>query len=232
MPLFGFLSRLSRRRNVAEELLEETWLRLVTNARRLRPDTRLAPWLFTVARNLYWSYCRSRLPCEARTVELIDLWPLADDRPSPFEVAAAGGTRAPAARAGPRRAPRPPPRGATARRQRGAHAGRGSGGLRCDAGGVPPASLARARGARGRAERFAPGRDSTNEWRADVMPDDLHTDPLLRSLAGPCPPSTWTRRAPRASGRAAMRCWSTGNGGGWLWPSLLPISSGASSSPP
>ena len=89
-PLFGFLSRLSRRRNVAEELLEETWLRLVTNARRLRPDTRLAPWLFTVARNLYWSYCRSRLPCEARTVELIDLWPLADDRPSPFEVAAAG----------------------------------------------------------------------------------------------------------------------------------------------
>jgi RNA polymerase sigma-70 factor (ECF subfamily) len=87
--LFGFLCRLSRRREVAEELLEETWLRLIASARGLRADTRLAPWLFTVARNLYWSYCRSRLPREARTVELIDLWPLADDRPSPFELAAA-----------------------------------------------------------------------------------------------------------------------------------------------
>ena len=37
------------------------WLRLVTSASRLRPDTRLGPWLFTVARNLYISYCRSRL---------------------------------------------------------------------------------------------------------------------------------------------------------------------------
>jgi RNA polymerase sigma-70 factor (ECF subfamily) len=88
--LFGFLRRLSRRRDVAEDLLEETWLRLVANARALRPDTRLAPWLFTVARNVYCSYCRSRLPWEARTVELVDLWPLADARPSPFEVAAAG----------------------------------------------------------------------------------------------------------------------------------------------
>ncbi len=86
--LFGFLCRLSRRRDVAEDLLEETWLRLVANARGLRADTRLAAWLFTVARNLYWSYCRSRLPREARTVELVDVWPVADERPSPFESAA------------------------------------------------------------------------------------------------------------------------------------------------
>jgi len=43
--LFGFLARLSRRRDVAEDLLEETWLRLVTSAGRLRTDTRLGPWL-------------------------------------------------------------------------------------------------------------------------------------------------------------------------------------------
>src|SRR6476659_1613443 len=59
--LLTFLVRLSRRRDVAEELLEETWLRLVTHAARLRPDTRLVPWLFTVARNLYVSHCRSRM---------------------------------------------------------------------------------------------------------------------------------------------------------------------------
>src|SRR5215216_562778 len=59
--LFNFLARLSRRRDLAEDLLEETWLRVVVHAPRLRDDTRLAAWLFTIARNLYASYCRSRL---------------------------------------------------------------------------------------------------------------------------------------------------------------------------
>src|ERR1700747_3409806 len=59
--LFTFLVRLSRRRDVAEDLLEETWLRLVTHAQRLAADTRLGPWLFTVARNLHVSYIRSRM---------------------------------------------------------------------------------------------------------------------------------------------------------------------------
>src|SRR5438045_5350659 len=59
--LFTFLVRLSRRRDIAEDLLEETWLRLVKHARRLRADTRLAPWLFTVARNLHVSFTRSRI---------------------------------------------------------------------------------------------------------------------------------------------------------------------------
>ena len=51
--LFTFLARLSRRRDLAEDLAEETWLRLVAHAPKLRPDTRLGPWLFAVARNLY-----------------------------------------------------------------------------------------------------------------------------------------------------------------------------------
>src|SRR5918993_801981 len=58
--LFGFLVRLTRRREVAQELLEETWLRVVRHADRLQPDTQMGPWLFTVARNLHVSYCRRR----------------------------------------------------------------------------------------------------------------------------------------------------------------------------
>jgi RNA polymerase sigma-70 factor (ECF subfamily) len=73
--LFAFLVRLSRRRDVAEDLLEETWLRVVTHASSLAPDTRLLPWLFTVARNLYWSYCRSRLLDEERLAALARIWP-------------------------------------------------------------------------------------------------------------------------------------------------------------
>ena len=84
--LFGFLARLARNRDVAEDLLEETWLRLVQHANRLDPDTRLAPWLFTVARNLYISYCRSRSLEESSAG--IGLWPIAPPPPSPFEAAA------------------------------------------------------------------------------------------------------------------------------------------------
>lgn len=87
--LFSFLVRLSRRRDIAEDLLEETWLRLVTHAERLRPDTRLAPWLFTVARNLYISHQRSRALEESHAGCLLGLWPFGTPRSSPFEQTAA-----------------------------------------------------------------------------------------------------------------------------------------------
>jgi RNA polymerase sigma factor (sigma-70 family) len=88
-PLFTFLTRLSRRRDVAEDLLEETWLRLVVRAPGLRQDTRLGPWLFTVARNLYVSYCRSRLVENSHLASLIGLWPSGPAQPSPFESTSA-----------------------------------------------------------------------------------------------------------------------------------------------
>jgi len=72
--LFGFLARLTRSRDVAEDLLEETWLRFVTHADQLRADTRLAPWLFTVARNVHITWCRARA-VETRTAATLDLWP-------------------------------------------------------------------------------------------------------------------------------------------------------------
>lgn len=89
-PLFSFLARLTRRRDVAEDLVEETWLRLVSRAHRLRDDSRLAPWLFTVARNLYVSYCRSRWFEESNAAALLGLWPSGAPPRSPFEIAAAG----------------------------------------------------------------------------------------------------------------------------------------------
>jgi RNA polymerase sigma factor (sigma-70 family) len=86
--LFNFLARLTRRRDVAEDLVEETWLRVVASAPRLRDDTRLAPWLFTIARNLYASYCRSRM-LDYDVTAGVSLWPVRPAEPSPFEAAAA-----------------------------------------------------------------------------------------------------------------------------------------------
>ena len=88
--LFTFLARLSNRRDVAEDLLEETWLRLVKHAHRLRPDTNLAAWLFTVARHLHVSHCRSRLLEDARAPELIGLWPSGSRQRTPFELVEVG----------------------------------------------------------------------------------------------------------------------------------------------
>jgi RNA polymerase sigma factor (sigma-70 family) len=87
--LFTFLLRLSGRREVADDLLEETWLRLVKHARRLRPDSRLGPWLFTVARHLYVSYVRSRVLEDSALASVIALWPHAIEQSSPFEATAA-----------------------------------------------------------------------------------------------------------------------------------------------
>ena len=90
--LFSFLARLSRRRDVAEDLLDETWLRFVDRAHRLKADTRLGPFLFTVARNLYVSYCRARMLEDTQSADAIGLWPLGTPRPSPFESTVANET--------------------------------------------------------------------------------------------------------------------------------------------
>jgi RNA polymerase sigma-70 factor (ECF subfamily) len=99
LRLFNFLARLSNRRDLAEDLVEETWLRLVKHAHRLRPETRLDAWLFTVARNLHVSYCRSRLLEGSRTAELIGLWPSGSSEPTPLELVEAGEAHRSVARA-------------------------------------------------------------------------------------------------------------------------------------
>ena len=91
--LFNFLARLANSRDVAEDLLEETWLRFVKHSRRLRPDTELGAWLFTVARRLPVRYCRSRLVEDARAGNLIGLWPSGTPRPSPLDEVEAGEAR-------------------------------------------------------------------------------------------------------------------------------------------
>jgi RNA polymerase sigma-70 factor (ECF subfamily) len=56
--VFSFLLRLSGRRDTAEDLAQETWLKLAKAAPALRDDTALAPFLFTVARNAFISHRR------------------------------------------------------------------------------------------------------------------------------------------------------------------------------
>lgn len=84
--LLNFLARMARNRSVAEDVLEETWLRLVSAGENLRADTHLGPWLFTVARNLYVSYCRSRVRETAYSADVTFLWP-GEMPKTPFDLA-------------------------------------------------------------------------------------------------------------------------------------------------
>jgi RNA polymerase sigma-70 factor (ECF subfamily) len=58
--LYGYLVRMTRRRDLAEDLLQETFLRLAQHARKLAPDTALGAWLFTVAHRLVQSWGRAQ----------------------------------------------------------------------------------------------------------------------------------------------------------------------------
>src|SRR5205085_12165347 len=70
--IHGFLLRLAGRRDVADDLFQETWLNAARAAPRLREDTRLAPWLFTIARNEWVSYRRWSMLDVSRLVTLGD----------------------------------------------------------------------------------------------------------------------------------------------------------------
>jgi RNA polymerase sigma-70 factor (ECF subfamily) len=84
--LLSFLLRMTKTRVAAEDLLEETWLRLVSGREEIAADSRLGPWLFTVARNLFLSYCRSRAREQAYVHDLISRWPGEFPR-SPYDLA-------------------------------------------------------------------------------------------------------------------------------------------------
>jgi RNA polymerase sigma factor (sigma-70 family) len=58
--LYGYFVRMTGRRDVADDLLQETFLRLAQTSRELAVDTRLGAWLFTVAHHLFVSWTRAQ----------------------------------------------------------------------------------------------------------------------------------------------------------------------------
>jgi len=90
--LFSFLVRLAGQHALAEDLLQETFLRLAKAAPTLSPDTRLGAWLFTVARNLFISHRRWALLDVARLSELSMFRRVQQSEPTPFARVAANET--------------------------------------------------------------------------------------------------------------------------------------------
>ncbi|HEX2573127.1 MAG TPA: RNA polymerase sigma factor [Polyangia bacterium] len=90
--LYGFLVRLTGRRDLADDLYQETWLRLARHAGRLAPETDLAGWLYTVARNQYFDHHRSAA-LDGERLRETHMLPLPQAAEAPDEAAAASDTR-------------------------------------------------------------------------------------------------------------------------------------------
>jgi RNA polymerase sigma factor (sigma-70 family) len=72
--ILRFLVRLSGRRDLAEDLFQETWIRLARHARRLEEGTHLRAWLYAVARNLFRDHARWAMLDEASLGTLGAWW--------------------------------------------------------------------------------------------------------------------------------------------------------------
>lgn len=83
----GFVARLHGRRDGLEDLVQEVWVRLATHAGRLRDDTELGAWLYTVARNLVLGKHRWRLLDAERLVAFARA--PRPDEPTPFDLSQA-----------------------------------------------------------------------------------------------------------------------------------------------
>lgn len=64
--LFGFLRGLVGSAHVAEDLVQETFLRVLRHRRSFKSGGAFLPWLLRIARNLAWTHLRrqSRMPSE------------------------------------------------------------------------------------------------------------------------------------------------------------------------
>ena len=69
--VFAYVVRMTKQRELAEDIVQETFVRLAHHASRLRVDTNLRAWLFTVAHRLVISHVRAAKVRQAMTSDLM-----------------------------------------------------------------------------------------------------------------------------------------------------------------
>jgi len=78
--LFAYLLRMSGRPDVAEDIVQEAFVRVLTNLDRFDPKYRFSTWLFTIARRLYVNACQKHKP--AYDSDMVGAWGGDWDAPS------------------------------------------------------------------------------------------------------------------------------------------------------
>lgn len=70
--LYAFMLRLSGRPDVAEDMVQEAFVRVIKNIDRFDTRFRFSTWIFTIARRLYVNHIQKHRP--ASESEIIDVW--------------------------------------------------------------------------------------------------------------------------------------------------------------
>jgi len=68
-PLWNFLRHSLRDDSLAEDLLQETFMRVVKNASHYQPTARFSTWLYTIARNLCIDHQRAAAHRKTRSLD-------------------------------------------------------------------------------------------------------------------------------------------------------------------
>jgi len=90
--LLRYLLHLTANRATAEDLFQETWMRVLEKGHLYDGKSRFSTWLLTIAHNVAIDHLRRRIPAsldEMRENEDVAPFEVQDARPSPFEQAAA-----------------------------------------------------------------------------------------------------------------------------------------------
>lgn len=77
--LYAYLVRLTGRADVAEDVTQEAFVRVLTNLDRFDPRFRFSTWLFTIARRLYLNMVEKRKPLNGS--DAMGSWAGAGGRP-------------------------------------------------------------------------------------------------------------------------------------------------------
>jgi RNA polymerase sigma-70 factor (ECF subfamily) len=59
-PVFSLIFRMVRDREIAEDLAQDTFIKILNNIDRYRPEFKLSSWLFKIANNVAIDYLRKR----------------------------------------------------------------------------------------------------------------------------------------------------------------------------
>lgn len=89
--LFRYLLSLTGNREAAEDLFQETWIRVLERGHQYNQKWKFGTWLFTIARNLFVDAMRRKNPAASRDVEELDeasgfALTAASDTPSPLDL--------------------------------------------------------------------------------------------------------------------------------------------------
>ncbi len=77
--VYAYLLRMSGRPDVAEDVTQEAFVRVLMNLDRFDPRYRFSTWVFTIARRLYVNACQKHKP--AFDTEIVDGWQSSPCRP-------------------------------------------------------------------------------------------------------------------------------------------------------